>query len=173
MGGPLSFFSGAVFVPAIRAEPSEIRDTRRSPLLGGKTQAGYDRASPGPLEYDLIKHHLSFVIPNEVRDLQFAVEENHASSSTLRNNSVSHLILGGAALQRCGKTYPLLHEREGHGFKAGHPGPKKKRALAPEGLGRLPLKPLEKRICHPERSEGSAVRRRGEPCFVRHAAEQL
>ena len=38
------------------------------------------------------------VIPNEVRDLQFAVEENHASFDTLRNNSVSYLILGSALL---------------------------------------------------------------------------
>src|SRR5258708_13427589 len=48
----------------------------------------------------------------------------------------------------------------------------KKRALSPEALGGLPLKALEK-DCHPERSEGSAVRRRGEPCVVWHAAEQL
>jgi hypothetical protein len=57
-------------------------------------------------------HLKRIVIPNEVRDLQFAVEENHASSGTLRINSISHSILGGAALHR-EKTYPSLHEREG------------------------------------------------------------
>jgi hypothetical protein len=85
---------------------------------------------------------------------------------------------------------PALHERKGHGFTAcgktnecaDHRGRaalqgcvsplKSVRALAPEGLGRLLRKPLEK-DCHPERSEGSAVRRRGEPCVVWHAADQL
>jgi hypothetical protein len=88
-------------------------------------------------------------------------------------------ILGGAALQRCEKTYPpprtgraRLQEPALSGAEGCHPAPIKKRALAPEGLGRLPRKPLAK-DCHPERSEGSAVRRRGEPCVVWHAAEQL
>ncbi len=52
--------------------------------------AGLGRLPLKPLEKDC---H-----PNEVRDLQFAVEENHASSGTLRNNSVSHLLLSGALL---------------------------------------------------------------------------
>jgi len=34
------------------------------------------------------------VIPTEVRDLQFAVEENHASSGTLRTNSILALEFG-------------------------------------------------------------------------------
>jgi hypothetical protein len=69
------------------------------------------------------------VIPNEVRDLQFAVEENHASSGTLRTNSISRSILGGAALQRCGKTYP--HPRTGRArLQPCYPEPMKKRALA-------------------------------------------
>jgi hypothetical protein len=51
-------------------------------------------------------HLKRIVVPNEVRDLQFAVEENHASPGTLRNNSLSHLILGGAAVYRCDKHAP-------------------------------------------------------------------
>jgi hypothetical protein len=122
------------------------------------------RASSGPLEYRLwFVIHLWIVIPNEVRDLQFAVEENHASSGTLRNNSVSHLILGGAALQRCGKTYPSprtgrarLQEPALSGAEGCHTAPIKKRASAPEGQGRLPRKSLQ-RDCHLERSEGPAL----------------
>src|SRR6266851_4002210 len=54
-----------------------------------------------------------------------------------------------------------------------HPEPIKKRALAPEDLGRLPRKSLQ-RDCHPERSEGPAfVGGRGERWFVWHAADQL
>ena len=59
-------------------------------------EAGF---SPPRASADYPGSHLKrIVIPNEVRDLQFAVEENHASSATRRNNSVSHLILGGAVL---------------------------------------------------------------------------
>src|SRR6266849_5628093 len=46
-------------------------------------------------------------------------------------------------------------------------------ASAPEDLGRLPRKSLQ-RDCHPERSEGPAfVGGRGELWFVWHAADQL
>jgi hypothetical protein len=58
MVGPLSFFSGAVFVPPIRARPSELVTPGVLLYSEEKPQAGYGRASSGPLEYHLIKHHL-------------------------------------------------------------------------------------------------------------------
>ena len=67
----------------------------------------------------LLEYPLWFVILSEAKDLLLpAIEENYASSRALLNNSISHLILGGEALQRRGKTLTLLHEREGHGFKS-------------------------------------------------------
>ncbi len=66
----------------------------------------------------LLEYPLWFVILSEAKDLLLpAIEENYASSRALLNNSISHLILGGAALEALRKDYPR-HEREGHGFKS-------------------------------------------------------
>ena len=95
---------------------------------------------------------------------------------------VWHLILVGAALQRCGKTYPpprteraRLQEPALSRAEGCRPDPIRKRALAREDHGRLPPKPFEK-DCHPERSCRFAKRSSyvvEGPLYIRHSQRSL